>query len=251
MSIESPAERLGAVRSERPGALRFAAEFCFECLESGGRDGVLFEDLAAALATQRVAHGVDPLAALALLAREGRATPFGPRWVACEAFDRRVGFLDVLTRGDALVFEATPRGRSRDASCFVPRDQLKGAISGDLVRFRPPARRSGRGGESRGDRGGPQRLPRVRVERIVEPRSSTIVGTLLTDPNGARRLDPARLGRRVERARAAVPGARGLRTRRAHRHGSGAARGRRRLTRRPAAPYRSASVDSLAFGAIH
>ncbi|HTQ79480.1 MAG TPA: ribonuclease R, partial [Thermoanaerobaculia bacterium] len=193
----------GGVRS-LPGTEATGSEKALALLDEGGREGLLFADLAQGWRlgreggdgtmdgplTAEAAEDTEELrSALAALAASGRAFEAEGRWVSVRQSGYRSGVIERLESGDALL--KTPRasvaagaaggGRDGEASFFVPRRHLKGALDGDTVLVRVLAHKR---------TGGGRRLPEVAVVRVLATRYTTLVGTVEVDPEGYRTLGP-------------------------------------------------------------
>lgn len=115
-------------------------------------------------------------AALAALARDGRAVEMDERWYAPEKTGWSVGVVQRLEEGDALVRP----GPREDPTFFVRKRNLKRAIDGDRV----VVRRLGKA------RPWDDRPPEGIVVQVLGQGLDTLVGTLETDDRGIRWLTP-------------------------------------------------------------
>jgi ribonuclease R len=156
------------------------AERVLGVLDAAGRRGLSAAEIAA-MAEGQPGGGVEELGrALADLAAAGKAFESEGRWVAVGQTGMRTGTVERLEGGDALL--KTKPGA--EASFFVPRRHLKGALDGDTVLVRLLAHKR---------TGGGRRLPEVTVVKVIQERYATIVGTVeISDDaeEGGRMLAP-------------------------------------------------------------
>lgn len=103
--------------------------------------------------------------ALARLAGDGAAVEWNRRWYAIRFTDWRVGQLQQLEGGDALV----RTGERGEAGYFVRRRDLKNARDGDTVLIRPTKPRKGRRQLD---------LPRATLVSVLDRGLRSVVGTL-------------------------------------------------------------------------
>ncbi len=111
--------------------------------------------------------------ALARLAGAGSAVVWNRRWYAIRFTDWRVGQLQQLDGGDALV----RTGERGEAGYFIRRRDLKNGRDGDTVLIRPSKPRKGR---PRND------LPRATLVKVLERGLRSVVGTLELGDSGRR-----------------------------------------------------------------
>jgi ribonuclease R len=153
------------------------AERALATLDAAGRRGLA----AAELAEQLGANAGELHGALAALAASGKAFESDGRWVAVSQTTMKTGTIERLEGGDALL--KTKPGT--DASFFVPRRHLKGALDGDTVLVRLLAHKR---------TGGGKRLPEVTVVKVIGERYTTLVGTVEipagVEEDGERTLAP-------------------------------------------------------------
>jgi ribonuclease R len=155
------------------------AERVLAALDAAGRRGLTAPELAAELETpktpENAAGGVggvgDVTQALAALAASGKAFESDGRWAAVARTSMKTGTIERLPGGDALL--KTKPGA--DASFFVPRRHLKGALDGDTVLVRLLAHKR---------TGGGRRLPEVTVVKVIGERYKTLVGTVEIPADG-------------------------------------------------------------------
>jgi ribonuclease R len=156
------------------------AERVLGVLDAAGRRGLSAAEIAA-MAEGQPGGGAEELGrALADLATSGKAFESEGRWVAVGQTGMRTGTVERLEGGDALL--KTKPGA--EASFFVPRRHLKGALDGDTVLVRLLAHKR---------TGGGRRLPEVTVVKVIQERYATIVGTVeISDDaeEGGRMLAP-------------------------------------------------------------
>ena len=156
-----------------PGSEGPLRERAFALLDGTGRPGLEFQDLLDRLDADR-----DELkAALRGLEARGRAVEVEDRWYAAEQTPWEVGIVDLLDTGDALLRP----GWREEPAVFLRRRQLKGALQGDTVLVRLLGRKA-----SDDD----WKLPEGAVLKILAHRFDTLVGTLATDGEGRRWLEP-------------------------------------------------------------
>ena len=154
----------------------------YERLEAAGAKGAEAEALAARLGSPFTAE--DAAAALARLAARGLAVERARRWYAVRFTDWTAGRVDRLDGGDAMIrpLGREPGARPGPPELWVDRQHLKGAMDGDTVLVKKV---KGPGREVAG-----RTLRPGAVVDVLERRNSRLVGTLETDPEGQRWLQP-------------------------------------------------------------
>jgi ribonuclease R len=133
-------------------------------LEAAGRRGLELQELAERFDGQGLT-GEELGRALQDLAAAGRAVESNGRWVAVGQTGMKIGTVERLEGGDALL-KTRP---GAEASFFIPRRNLKGALDGETVLARLLAHKR---------TGGGRRLPEVAVVRVIGERYAEIVGTV-------------------------------------------------------------------------
>jgi ribonuclease R len=165
------------------------AERALAALDAAGRRGLTAPELAERMAETSAEPGefhgaLAALTALATLAATGKAFESDGRWVAVAQTTMKTGTIERLEGGDALL-KTKPPGQNPEASFFVPRRHLKGALDGDTVLVRLLAHKR---------TGGGKRLPEVTVVKVIGERYATLVGTVEipagVEEDGERTLAP-------------------------------------------------------------
>jgi ribonuclease R len=145
------------------------AERVLAVLDAAGRRGLSAPELAERVSAERVpAEPGDLDAALAALATAAKVFESDGRWVAVGQTTMKTGTIERLESGDALL-KTGPAGKNSEASFFIPRRYLKGALDGDTVLVRLLAHKR---------TGGGKRLPEVTVVKVIGERYATLVGTV-------------------------------------------------------------------------
>jgi ribonuclease R len=175
-------------------------------VEEAGRAGITAEDLLRRLrqAAAETADQAEVEAALGRLQSDGLvAEEESGAWKAAGAVEGRIGVVEPLDEGDALILDRV----GGEPILFVPRRSLGGAQKGDRVLVRPSGRPAGGARRSAGAAGAggtaravgaaravrgarPPRLPEAEVAKILHHRHDTLVGTIETDEQGRRWLAP-------------------------------------------------------------
>ena len=164
-----------------PGAEHALADRVYERLEAAGAKGAEAEALAARLGAPFTAE--DAAAALARLAARGLAVERARRWYAVRSTEWTAGRVDRLDGGDAMIRPLGVQGaRPGPPELWVDRQHLKGAMDGDTVLVKKV---KGRGREVAG-----RTLRPGAVVDVLERRSARLVGTVETDAEGQRWLQP-------------------------------------------------------------
>jgi ribonuclease R len=134
-------------------------------LDRAGRRGLSAVEIAEMAEGQPGGSAEELDRALSALAASGQAFESEGRWVAVGQTGMKTGTVERLEGGDALL--KTKPGA--EASFFVPRRHLKGALDGDTVLVRLLAHKR---------TGGGRRLPEVTVVKVIQERYATLVGTV-------------------------------------------------------------------------
>ncbi len=153
-----------------PGVDTVGAERALAALDAAGRRGLTAPELAERMAETSAEPG-ELHGALAALTAAGKAFESDGRWVAVAQTTMKTGTIERLPGGDALLKTRT----GTEASFFVPRRHLKGALDGDTVLVRLLAHKR---------TGGGKRLPEVTVVKVIGERYATLVGTVEIPDDG-------------------------------------------------------------------
>jgi ribonuclease R len=139
-----------------------------QALRSAGRGGADLHSLVEAVADQSDEEGVRR--ALAELERGGEAVEWNRRWYALRYTSWRVGRVEALRGGRALVRS----GAAGEAGYLLRRGDLNGARDGDLVLVKPRRRKRRRH----------YSLPEASVSKVLERRWRSLVGRLVRAGRG-------------------------------------------------------------------
>jgi ribonuclease R len=119
--------------------------------------------------------------ALDSLQSAGEAFEVEGQWYAEEFGPWIVGVVEVLEEGDGLIRRPDARGNREQPEAYVRRRNLKGAMSGDTVLVRRSGHRA---------KEGDWRVTEGSVQKILNERHQTLVGTLERDESGQLLLVP-------------------------------------------------------------
>lgn len=145
-------------------------------LQESGREGLRPEDIQEEGATLGEVRD-----ALDALQSAGEAFKVEGRWYAEEFGPWIVGVVEVLEEGDGLIRRPDARGNREQPEAYVRRRNLKGAMTGDTVLVRRAGHRA---------KEGDWRVTEGSVQKILNERHQTLVGTLERDESGQLLLVP-------------------------------------------------------------
>lgn len=145
-------------------------------LQEAGRRGLKPEDIREDGATlDAVRDALDALQAA------GEAFEVEGLWYAEEFGPWIVGVVEVLEEGDGLIRRPEARGQRDQPEAYVRRRNLKGAMTGDTVLVRRLGHRA---------KEGDWRVTEASVQKVLNERHQTLVGTLERDESGQLMLVP-------------------------------------------------------------
>ena len=148
-------------------------------LRDSGRKGLAPEDIketaGEGAALSEIRDTLDALEAA------GEAFEIDGLWYSQEFGPWLVGVVEVLEEGDGLVRRPDARGQREQPEAYVRRRNLKGAMTGDTVLVRRMGHRA---------KEGDWRVTEGSVQKILNERHQTLVGTLERDESGEILLVP-------------------------------------------------------------
>ncbi|HWM90591.1 MAG TPA: ribonuclease R [Thermoanaerobaculia bacterium] len=143
-------------------------------LQDAGRQGLRPEGVEEDAGLDEIRESLEALQS------EGKAFEIDGSWYAEGFGPWAVGVIELLEDGDGVV--RSPEAHYRDQpGHYVRKRNLKGALTGDTVLVRSTGRRS---------KEGDWRIPEASVQRILNERHETLVGTLERDETGELMLLP-------------------------------------------------------------
>jgi ribonuclease R len=144
-------------------------------LQDSGRQGLRPEGIEDGSSLSAIRDALDSLQSA------GEAFEVEGLWYAEEFGPWIVGMVEVLEEGDGLIRRSNAKGNREQPEAYVRRRNLKGAMAGDTVLVRRMGHRA---------KEGDWRVTEGSVQKILNERHQTLVGTLERDETGQLMLVP-------------------------------------------------------------